>query len=132
MIFSVQVIDAAFGMPAADVEVQFRRGELAEWRELACARTGPDGRVELWHGPALRRGRYQIECDLDGFYSAVGSTSLYLRAILELRLAGGGEDLHLPLAISPHFLLAYRGCVTPEAEIRLPRAAGGATLVGPS
>ena len=128
MIVSVQVIDAAFGMPAADVEVRFRQGESAEWRELALVRTGADGRVELWRGHTLRPGRYQLECDLDGFYAATGSVAFYPRAIFELRLSGGAEDLHLPLVISPNSVLAYRGWAPPL--LRIPLAADGVAASG--
>lgn len=117
MIVSVQVVDATFGMPAADVRVQLRQGEPAEWRELTHGRTGPDGRLELWRGPSLRRGTYQLECDLDGFYSAVGCVSLFPRVLMEFRLTAETEDLHLPLVISPNFVLAYRGSASPQLQL---------------
>jgi len=106
---STQVIDCAFGAPAASVGVLLRRLAEADWHEVAHGSTGADGRLSGWHGRPLRSGTYQLEFDLDGYYSALGTIPLYPRVIVEFRVSDPTVDLHLPLLVTPNSFYVYRG-----------------------
>lgn len=109
MRLSTQVIDCAFGGPAASVEVLLRHLGEGGWHEVARGRTGADGRLADWHGGSLRNGTYRLEYDLDGYYSVLGTIPLHPRAIVEFRVSDPTADLHLPLLVTPNSFYAYHG-----------------------
>jgi 5-hydroxyisourate hydrolase len=102
-------MDAAFGVPAANVKVGLRRTTVSGWINVAEMCTGPDGWLTVSLGEMYGSATFRIEFDLDRYYSAMGSVSLFPRLIVVFRVANTDEDLHLPLLISPNLLLTYRG-----------------------
>lgn len=102
-------MDATFGAPADNVRVGLERTTESGWIDLAEGHTGPDGRLTVWQGKLCGSAAFRLEFDLDRYYSALGSVSLFPRAIVVFRVSDADEDLHLPLLISPSFLLTYRG-----------------------
>jgi 5-hydroxyisourate hydrolase-like protein (transthyretin family) len=63
----------------------------------------------LAEGPGLGAATYQVEVELDSYYTLQGCLPLFLRASFVFRVRGTTTDLHLPLLTSPQALLAYRG-----------------------
>jgi 5-hydroxyisourate hydrolase len=107
---SVQVMEAAFGVPAADLQVMLRRCTTGSaWIDVGEGHTGPDGRLTLWQGTLSTPATFQLEFDIDRYYSTLGSVPLFSRAIATFRVGDTDEDLHLSVLISPNLLLAYRG-----------------------
>lgn len=109
MNLSVHVMDTAHGYPAADIRVGLRRTSLSGWIHLAEGHTGPDGALTIWQGTPCGTETFRLEFDLDRYYSTLGSVPLFPLAIVVFRVGDTGEDLHLPLLISPNLLLTYRG-----------------------
>lgn len=109
MNLSVRVTDTTFGVPAANVQVGLQRTTVSGWVDLGNGHTGPDGRLTVWQGTVYLSATFQLEFDLDRYYSTLGCVPLFPRAVVMVRVGGTGEDLHLPVLISPNLLLTYRG-----------------------
>jgi 5-hydroxyisourate hydrolase len=105
---SVHVTDTASGVPAANVRVALRRSTMSGWMDLAEGHTGLDGQLTVWSGASCG-STFRLECDLDRYYSILGSIPLFPRGIVVFRVGDSDEDLHLILLISPSLLLTYRG-----------------------
>jgi 5-hydroxyisourate hydrolase len=109
MKLSVHITDCAFGVSAADVDVLLRRQTVGEWKEMVRGRTGPDGALAVWNGQPIEAGIYQMVVDLDAYYAILGTIPLHPRAIVEFRVLDPEADLFLPLIVSSHSCLSYRG-----------------------
>ncbi|PWI44837.1 hydroxyisourate hydrolase [Streptomyces sp. ICBB 8177] len=109
MKLSIHITDSAFGVAAADVDVLLRCHVDGGWKDLVRGRTGADGTLAVWSGAPLESGVYQLVCDLDGYYAILGTVPLHPRAIVEFRVSDPVADLHLPLVVSSHSCLSYRG-----------------------
>ncbi|MFJ2633156.1 hydroxyisourate hydrolase [Streptomyces sp. NPDC087422] len=105
----VHIVDSAFGVPAADVDVLLRQPAGDDWRELVRGRTGQDGRLAMLGDRNIQPGIYQVVCDLDAYYAVLGSLPLHPRAIVEFRVTESDADIHLPIVVSTHSFLSYRG-----------------------
>jgi 5-hydroxyisourate hydrolase len=112
---SIHVMDTAFGVPAADVHVGLQRTTMSGWIDVAEGRTGPDGRLTVWRGTSCVSATFRLELDLDRYYAALGSISVFPRAIVVFRVGDSDEDLRLSLLISPNLLVIYRGGVDEPA-----------------
>ncbi|GAA3681654.1 hypothetical protein GCM10022224_052400 [Nonomuraea antimicrobica] len=109
MELSVQVVDARNGFPAAEIGVRLSRETERGWERVACGGTRGDGRLVVARSPDLPAGNYQLELNLDDYYALQGDVPLFPKAVVEFRLGDVGGDLHLPMLISPHSILTYRG-----------------------
>jgi 5-hydroxyisourate hydrolase len=105
---SVQVVETAFGVPAANLQVVLRRRTNGSgWIDLGEGHTGPDGRLTVWQGTLSASATFQLEFDIDRYYATLGSVPLFPRAIVVVRVGDTDKDLHLPMLISPNLLLTY-------------------------
>jgi 5-hydroxyisourate hydrolase len=94
---STHVLDTERGRPARGVHVELYRGDEL----LATAETDDDGRIrQLADG--LAPDTYRLV-----FHPA--SSPFFRRIELELQIEQGGENLHVPLLISPYACTSYRG-----------------------
>ncbi|MET8005563.1 hydroxyisourate hydrolase [Nonomuraea glycinis] len=109
MKISIQVLDAANGRPCAEVDASLACETATGLIKLASGRTGGDGRLVLAEGPDVGAATYQVEVELDSYYTLQGCLPLFVRASFVFRVRGTTTDLHLPLLTSPQALLAYRG-----------------------
>ncbi|MEW2520827.1 hydroxyisourate hydrolase [Actinacidiphila alni] len=105
---SVHIVDSAFGVPAADVDVQLRHATGDDWRELVRGRTGADGRLAVLGDRDVPPGVYQVICDLDAYYAALGALPLNPRAVVEFRVSESDADMHLSIVVSAHSFMSYR------------------------
>jgi 5-hydroxyisourate hydrolase len=108
MRLSVQVVDCAFGVAAANVQVRLRHRVDAGWRGVATGRTGLDGKLRDWHGDSLPGGTYQLEADLDGYYTDLGVVPFNPRAIVEFRVPDPALDLEIPLLVTANSYFVYK------------------------
>ncbi|MEV6012226.1 hydroxyisourate hydrolase [Streptomyces sp. NPDC051976] len=109
MSLCVHIVDSSFGVPAADVDVLLRQHAEDDWRELVRGRTGQDGRLAMLADRHVQPGVYQVICDLDGYYAMLGSMPMHPRAIVEFRVTDSDADVQLPIVVSTHSCLSYRG-----------------------
>jgi 5-hydroxyisourate hydrolase len=94
---STHVLDTERGKPARGVKVELYRGDDL----LAAGETDEDGRIrQLANG--LGPDTYRIV-----FHPA--SSPFFRRIELEVKIDESGENLHVPLLISPYSCTTYRG-----------------------
>jgi 5-hydroxyisourate hydrolase len=95
-VISSHVLDTASGRPAPGVRVELYRGDEL----LGSGDTDSDGRIrDLAGGQSLAAGRYRLV-----FHPA---SPFFKRVELEVELTEG--DYHIPLLLSPHLCVIYRG-----------------------
>jgi 5-hydroxyisourate hydrolase len=96
------------GAPAANVEVILRRQVDGEWHDIAAGRTDGNGTLTEWQEAQLPGGTYQLNVDIDGYYTALGTVALHPRATVEFRVVDPTADLLLPLLLTPSSFQVYR------------------------
>ena len=109
---STHVLDTARGMPAGNLRVLLERSESSgQWRTLASARTGNDGRCYqlLPEGEAFSPGIYRLAFDTETYYSTQGVKSLYPIVQVIFSVGEGESHFHIPLLLSPYSYTTYRG-----------------------
>jgi 5-hydroxyisourate hydrolase len=109
MSLDVHIVDSSFGVPAADVNVLLRRQTESGWQEVVRGRTGQDGRLSVLTDGQVSASVYQLVCDLDAYYAILGAAALFPRAIVEFRVIEPEAELCLPIVVSAHSVLSYRG-----------------------
>jgi 5-hydroxyisourate hydrolase len=120
---SICVVDAVFGAPAADIPVGLQRTTVSGWIDLAKGQTGPDGRLALWQGQVELLATFQLEFDLDRYYAALGTETVFPRATVAFRAGDTRGDLYLTILTSPNLVAIYhsspldackRACLVPD------------------
>lgn len=108
---SVHILDTTRGKPAAGVEVVLEQASGDTWKELARAKTDPDGRISaLWPAErTLTRGTYRITFLTAPFFAARRMTTFYPRIEVVFAIDEPGEHYHVPLLLSPFGYSTYRG-----------------------
>ncbi len=107
---STHILDTRLGRPAAGVPVSLFALEGGQATLRSTASTDADGRInDLANGETLRAGGYRISFDVGWYFRNQGETkALFSRVLLDVTLAGEGH-YHVPLLVSPHACVAYRG-----------------------
>lgn len=108
MRLSIEVVDCAFGVAAANVQIALRRREAAGWRDIAIGRTDPAGHLRDWHDDPLPSGTYRVEADLDGYYINLGLVPFNPRAIVEFRVMDSPADLQMPFLVTANSYFVCR------------------------
>lgn len=107
---STHVLDTRLGKPAAGVPVSLYRLEGGQAVLQATTNTDADGRIgDLASGETLHAGAYRVSFDVGWYFRMQGETkALFSRVILDVALAEEGH-YHVPLLVSPHACVSYRG-----------------------
>ena len=100
---STHVLDTGTGRPAAGVAVSVYRGEDL----VGSGTTDSDGRIRELAAGALRPGTHRIVFEVGGYF-AKGEDSFFRRVALDVELGQTGHH-HVPLLVSRHGLVSYRG-----------------------
>jgi 5-hydroxyisourate hydrolase-like protein (transthyretin family) len=101
----VHVVDVDAGAPGRGVPVRLLRADDGDRIEVDAARTGHDGRGAL--GPADRApGTYTLVVELEQYF--VDRNPFVHRVALDVVLVDG-DDVHIPVLVSPRFCSFYRG-----------------------
>jgi 5-hydroxyisourate hydrolase len=108
MNLSIQVVDCAFGIAAAGVQVGLSRRVSQDWVLVAEGYTDSNGSLRGWHDGALSAGTYRLEADMDRYYADLGIVPFLPRAVVEFRVTDVNADLIIPLLITGNSQLAYR------------------------
>lgn len=111
MRISAQVVDTAFGKPAAGVPVSLSRAEDDDWITLSGTETDSDGRIPAWERISLDVGVYRFVLDTDSYFSGTGTTTAYPEVVIIFRADTQYAPLEAHVAISPYCYTAYLGQV---------------------
>ena len=109
---STHVLDLARGKPASDVPVRLERQEPSgNWRLLASAHTDRDGRCGqlLPEREELFKGLYRLAFDVESYYAAQKTETLYPVIQITFRVRDSESQFHIPLLLSPNGYTTYRG-----------------------
>lgn len=113
---STHVLDTSRGRPAADVTITVHRISSDGTSELlAEAVTNGDGRTDapLLEGDLFGPGVYELTFAVGEYFASAGPIASDAVAFLDLvpvRFATpGGEQLHVPLLVTPWSYSTYRG-----------------------
>ena len=104
---STHVLDTAYGLPAADVEVTLSRQAGGAWQSVKTVRTNADGRTDppLLTGAELVPGVYRLEFAIGEHFRRRGmklAEPLFVdRVILQVGIADADAHYHVPLLASP-------------------------------
>ena len=105
---TTHVLDTAIGRPAADMAVVLAVHHGGEWMRLAHGRTDEQGRLSsLTDGVSIGPGVYRLTFDTGTYHREVASFFPEVQVIFKIRAAG--EDVHVPLLVSPFGYSTYRG-----------------------
>lgn len=105
-----QVLDGAYGKPAAGVGVRLERAISDNgWTTVGEAETNDDGRVEDsddWH---LERGVYRIVFDSDSHFAKLGATTAYPVVIVIFRMQDESNNFQVQVTLAPCTYSTYFG-----------------------
>jgi 5-hydroxyisourate hydrolase len=113
---STHVLDTSIGRPAEGVGIAVRRVAPDGQLELLVeAITNADGRTDapLLDGDAFIAGVYELSFAVGGYFAATaapGPGAAPFLDVVPVRFAtAGGEQLHVPLLVTPWSYSTYRG-----------------------
>ena len=109
---STHILDTSRGKPAVAVTVRLERCDRAgDWRQLSSSVTDADGRCTqlLPETEALSEGTYRLTFETADYFSAQGVQTFYPYVEVAFRVGKGESDFHIPLLVSPHGYITYRG-----------------------
>jgi 5-hydroxyisourate hydrolase len=105
---TTHVLDTAAGKPAAGMSVVLAIHKGSEWIRMASGHTDTQGRVtKLTEGLEIGPGVYRLTFDTGTYHRDVESFFPEVQVIFKLRAAG--EQVHVPLLVSPFGYTTYRG-----------------------
>ncbi|HEY3734339.1 MAG TPA: hydroxyisourate hydrolase [Streptosporangiaceae bacterium] len=108
MSVSVRVFDAMYGRPTIGMAVRLDRDLDGSWVEEKRDHTDDDGRIRHWANVPLARGAYQLEFDLDGYFSSLGVMPSYPVVALRFRVLDPGQSHDISLLITPYAYFTYQ------------------------
>jgi len=108
MSVSVSIVDCVYGRPAVGMAIRLIRdadGVLTQqWR----LRTDDDGHIS---GPAdtpLPHGTYELELDIEGYFTTLGFMSLNSAITVRFHLPGGNYHYCLAALVSPSACIVFK------------------------
>ncbi len=108
MSVSIHVVDGVHGRPLVGLAARLKSCIDGAWIEQVHAKTDEDGRICEWPGPALARGVYQLELDLDGYFSGLGITPFYPAITVSFRIIDPDSSNCISMLITPSACVTYR------------------------
>jgi 5-hydroxyisourate hydrolase len=105
---SVRVFDCMCGKPAIGMSVRLDRDLDGIWITEKRNHIDDDGRVSDWVNSTLAYGAYQLEFDLDGYFSSLGVMPFYPAVTLTFRVLDPAQLIDLSLLITPYAYFTYQ------------------------
>jgi 5-hydroxyisourate hydrolase len=108
MSVSVSVVDCVYGRPAVGMAIRLIRdadGVLTEqWRD----RTDEGGRVTGPPNSPLPHGVYELEIDLEGYFTTLGFVPLNSAITLRFHLPGENHNYGLAVLVTPSSCITFK------------------------
>jgi len=105
---TTHVLDTSEGKPAAGMAVLLSVHKGSEWVRISDGRTDEQGRlVSLTDDMPFGPGVYRLTFDTGTYHRDITSFFPEVQVIFKIRSAG--ENVHIPLLISPFGYSTYRG-----------------------
>jgi 5-hydroxyisourate hydrolase len=111
-----QVVDGAYGKPAAGVRIGLSCATGNTWLAVAEAETDGDGCVKEWHSRHFERGLYRIVFDSDRYFARLGATSAYPEIIVMFRMEDESHVFRVHVTLSPYSYSTYFGTAESNSE----------------
>ena len=108
MSVSVHVFDAMYGRPTIGMNVRLDRDLDGTWIEERRDQTDEGGSISDWVNAPLARGSYQLEFDLDGYFSSLGVMPFYPVVTLRFRVLDPVQSHGISLLITPYAYFTYQ------------------------
>lgn len=108
MSVSVRVFDAMYGRPAIGMAVRLDRDLDGTWVKEKRDQTDEAGRITGWAAAPLTRGAYQLEFDLDAYFSSLGAVPFYPVVSLRFRVLDPDQLHDISLLITPYAYFTYQ------------------------
>jgi 5-hydroxyisourate hydrolase len=105
---SVHVVNGTYGRPVVGLSARIDSRIDGAWVEQVRAETDEKGEIPGCRAWPLARGVYQIELDLDGYFSSLGITPFYPSVAIRFRISDPSYEHHISLLVTPSSYLTYR------------------------
>jgi 5-hydroxyisourate hydrolase len=105
---SVHVVNGTYGRPVVGLSARIDSRIDGAWVEQVRAETDEKGEIPGCPAWPLARGVYQIELDLDGYFSSLGITPFYPSVAIRFRISDPSYEHHISLLVTPSSYLTYR------------------------
>jgi 5-hydroxyisourate hydrolase len=110
MRIQTQVLDGAFGKPAAGVSARLWRAVGSDaWAIVGQAETDDEGRIEAWDGCHFEHGLYRIVFDSDSHFAKLGATTAYPEIVVIFRIQDEYLDFQAQIILAPYSYSTYFG-----------------------
>jgi 5-hydroxyisourate hydrolase len=112
---STHVLDTMLGKPAAGVVVELHAVEAGERRLVKSTVTNADGRTDapLLAGDRIQTGVYELTFRAADYFRRAGVTlpdpPFLGEVVVRVGIADPAGNYHVPLLLSPHGYVTYRG-----------------------
>jgi hydroxyisourate hydrolase len=106
---TTHVLDAARGVPAADLDVTLERPADEGWIAIGRGRTDADGRIATLGPESLPTGRYRLTFATGAYFASQGTSTFYPEVVVVVELDDPIAHYHVPLLLSPFAYSTYRG-----------------------
>lgn len=107
---TTHVLDIARGVPASGMAVILEIHRGSDWARLSSGRTGEGGRfVALDETIPIGPGVYRLTFDTGSYHREHNVTPFFPEVQVVFTVRQVGEQVHLPLLLSPFGYSTYRG-----------------------
>jgi 5-hydroxyisourate hydrolase len=112
---STHVLDTMLGKPAAGVVVELHAVEAGDRRLVKSTVTNADGRTDapLLAGDRIQTGVYELTFRAADYFRRAGITlpdpPFLGEVVVRVGIADPAGNYHVPLLLSPHGYVTYRG-----------------------
>lgn len=107
---TTHVLDTAAGGPAVGMSVVLEVRQGSEWIRASSGRTDERGRIASWSDELpVGPGVYRLIFDTGTYQRERGVTAFFPEVQVIFTVRADGEQVHVPLLVSPFGYSTYRG-----------------------
>jgi 5-hydroxyisourate hydrolase len=106
---STHILDAALGIPAAQVLVQLWQRQQGQYVLIAQHLSDGDGRVKDFQLEAFSCADYQLQFYVGDYFAQAQRACFYPKVCIDFSVTDASQHYHVPLLISPFAYSTYRG-----------------------
>jgi len=105
---SVSVVDCVYGRPAAGMAVRLIRDADGVLTQQWSDRTDDDGCISAPPGSSLPPGPYELELDLEGYFTSLGFMPLNSAITVRFHLPSGSYHYGLTVLVTPSACIFFK------------------------